>query len=125
MNYSPKLKTAMERIKAILKEYDIAASVVLHTPGFNEYLLKIDPTYSCAKFEGDQLRIKAKLQDDFGGDKIAWNKKVSDTVNMIDGLGDISGRTALQLFETMDMLKKYVEIDKKGGNHTSHTTQNN
>lgn len=81
MQYSPKLKTAMERIKAILKEYDIAGAVILHSPGFSEYLIKIDASYSCAKFEADYLRVKAKLQEDFDGDKDAWTQKITYTVN--------------------------------------------
>jgi hypothetical protein len=31
MQYSPKLKKAMEEIKAVLNKHDIAASVILHT----------------------------------------------------------------------------------------------
>lgn len=49
MQYSPKLKKAMEDIKKILHENDIAGFVVLHTPGFSEYLNRVDPSYSCAK----------------------------------------------------------------------------
>lgn len=125
MEYSPKLKTAMERIKAILKEYDIAASVILHTPGFSEYLIKVDASYSCAKFEGDFLRVKAKLQEDFNGDKAAWNKKVEDTVNMITHFADVSGQNSLNMFQLIEVLKKKIDIENKPGNHSSHTTQNN
>jgi hypothetical protein len=125
MKYSPKLKTAMERIKAICKEYDIAASIVLHTPGFSEYLLKVDTTYSCAKFEGDFLRIKAKLEEDFQGDKQAWNKKVSDTVNMFTHFTDVNGNTFLNTTKILEELAKKIDIENSKGNHSSHTTQNN
>jgi len=125
MQYSPKLKIAMEEIKAILKKHDIAASVVLHTPGHSEYLLKINPSYSCAFCEGNHIRIRAKLQQDFNGDKNAWSQKVSDTYNMIDLLGKVSGETALSLFDIMDLLNKVVEAESFDGGHTSHTTQNN
>lgn len=114
----------MERIKAILKEYDIAGSVVLHTPGFSEYFLKINPSYSCAKQEGDGLRIVAKLSD-FNGDKQARDKKLEDTVNMISHLADTNGATSLQMYNVMDELKKHLDIDSDKGNFSSHTTQNN
>lgn len=125
MNYSPKLKTAMERIKPILKEYDICATIVLHTPGFSEYLTKVDSAYSCAKFEGDFLRIKAKLQEDFDGDKDAWNEKVTDTVNMIQHFADVSANTSMSMYDLLDKLKESVEIETTRGNNSSHTTQNN
>lgn len=32
MQYSPKLKVAMDEVKDVLKKYDIAGFVVLHTP---------------------------------------------------------------------------------------------
>ncbi len=115
----------MERVKAIMKEYDIAGTVILHTPGFSEFLIKIDPSYSCARLNGDELRIRAKLQEDFGGDKEAWNKKIEDTVNMIDHLGDVGGNISLNMFKTMDLLKQNLDIESTKGNYSSHTTQNN
>lgn len=126
MQYSPKLKTAMERIKAILKEYDLGAQIIIHTPGFSEYLLKVDPSYSCAKMNDEGIRIKAKLQEDFDGDKEAWTKKVTDTYNLFQHLADVGGPMALSNIKILEMLDKHVEatrIDK--GGHSSHTTQNN
>ena len=125
MNYSPKLKTAMERINAILKEYDIAACIALHTPGFSEYLVKVDASYSCAKFEGDFLRIKANLQEDFDGDKVAQNKKVTDTVNMITHFAEVNSNTALGMNKMLLKLNETFIIETTGNGHSSHTTQNN
>jgi len=125
MKYSPTLKTAMERIKAILKEYDIAGSIVLHTPGFSEFLVKVDASYSCAKFEGDYLRVKAKLQEDFQGDKAAQKKKIEDTVNMITHLADTNAHTSLGMYELLERLKKNMDIEQSGEGFSSHTTQNN
>lgn len=125
MKFNPKLKNAMEEIKSILNEYDIAGSVILHSPGFSEYFTKINPSYSCAKFDGDGIRVKAKLNEDFNGDKKAWNKKVTDTVNMIEHIADVSGKLSLTMFSVIEMLEKYIDIESEDGNHTSHTTQNN
>jgi len=68
MQYSPKLKVAMEEIKAILAKNDIAGMVLLHTPGHGEYFIKVDPTYSCAFIENEKLRIRSKLAE-YGGDR--------------------------------------------------------
>ncbi len=115
----------MERIKAILKEYDLGASIVLHTPGFSEFLLKVDPSYSCVKTNGDEIRIKTRLQEDYNGDKKLRDKAIEDSVNMIGHFGDVNGKTALMFFELMDRIKKEIDVEETGGNMSSHTTQNN
>jgi hypothetical protein len=126
MQYHPKLKKAMEQIKAIIEENDIAGTVVLHTPGWGEFYAKLDPSYSCAKIEGEHLRVRAKLQEDFSGDKAAWEKKVSDTYNMFEHLIELGGRQLLPLMNVQEVLQQSVEvIDRNGGDISSHTTQNN
>lgn len=126
MQYSPKLKTAMERIKAIMKEYDLGGQIIIHTPGFSEYYLKLDPSYSCAKTNDEGIRVKAKLEEDFGGDKKAWSQKVSDTYNLFTHLADVGGPMALNNLKMVEILNKHVEVIKKDkGGHSSHTTQNN
>lgn len=125
MQYSPKLKKVMAKIQAILNEEDIAGSVVLHTPGHAEYFMKVDPSYSCAKIEGDMLRIKAKLQEDFQGDKKAWTKKMTDTVNMISLMADSNLHNGNSLVEMMKLLREKFEIEETDHDHSSHTTQNN
>lgn len=115
----------MEEIKHILKRYDIGASVVLHTPGHSEFLNALTPSYSCCKQNGDQLRIRAKLKEDFNGDKEAWTKKVTDTVNMIDLIATTTGNVSLSMFELQDRIKKVVDIYHNDGGFTSHTSQNN
>lgn len=106
----------MEEIKSILKKHDIAASVVLHAPGFSEYLNYIEPSYSCLKFEGDNLRIKTKGRS---------KEEVTNTVNMITHFGDTSLRVARNYFDLKEMLRKHMEIDETKGNHSGHTEQNN
>lgn len=127
MNYSPKLKTAMERIKAIMKEYDLGGQVILHTPGFSEYLNKLDPSYSCASIQdGVGIRVKAKLEEDFAGDKEAWTKKVSDTYNLFQHLTDVGGPMVMNNIDMLKLLETKVEVIKKDqGGHSSHTSQNN
>ena len=125
MQYSPKLKKAAEEIKQVLKKYDIAASVVLHTPSHCEYLLEITPTYSCAWIEnGNHLRFRARKQD-YNGNVAMRNQKIKDTVNMLRILSDQQARHAMNLMEAADKFDKIVGAEHGDEDHTSHTTQNN
>lgn len=136
MQYSPKLKNAMEDIKKILKEYDIAAVIVLHNPGFSEYLMKIDPSYSCAKFEhiplmagqsmsaGLGVRIRAKLVD-FNGDREKQKKVISNTSNMLMHLGERAGEIALAVMSVSDQMDKITDAEHEEGRRSSHDQQNN
>lgn len=116
MQYSPRLKKAMDEIKQVLGRYDIAGSVVLHTPGFSEYLNHINTSYSCAKLESGGIRVRSKGRT---------RQDLSDTVNMITHFGEVSAMVALQFLELKDELAKHMDIDETNGNHTSHTDQNN
>jgi hypothetical protein len=124
MQYSPKLKKAAEEIKQILLKYDIAANVVLHTPGNSEYLLHITPTYSCAWLENDKLRFRAK-KEDYNGNVMIRDKKISDTCNMLRLLADTAAQNALALVHVADYFDKKIGLDHEDGQETSHTTQNN
>lgn len=125
MQYHPKLKKAMAEINAILEKHDIAGLIVLQMPGFVEYRLAINPTWSVAKWNGDELRVKAKLQEDYNGDKEAWTEDVTNTLNMLQSLADCSGQHAVNLFEIADKINKKVNADHRRGGHSSNTTQNN
>jgi len=140
MQYSPKLKKAMEEIKAIVKKHDIAAVVVLHnaeatsvspdgwanTEGFCEYLLGISPSYSAAAIIPDgRFAVKGKAEH-YGGDKRKRNKAVGDTANMLQVLAEQTGRLAVQLMEMEEILSAHVEEkDRYRGDDTSHEQQNN
>lgn len=102
----------MEQIKAILKQNNIAGTVILHTPGHSEFLNHVNTGYSCVTFEGDQLRIKTKGRS---------LQEVNDSVNMITHFAEVSGRLSLNYFDMLDMLKKHMDIDNEDGSTTSHT----
>lgn len=124
MQYSPKLKTAMEEIKAILAKHDIGAMVVLHTPGHSEFLNKIDPSYSCIIQTGDHIRFRSKLAD-YDGDKQAWQNKTTDSLNLLQCITETAGHVLIPLFDLTDKLSRSLDAEKGGGNFSSHTTQNN
>ena len=125
MQYSPKLKKATEEIKMILLKYDIAASIVLHTPGHSEFLLRIDPSYSIAKLEVDHVRIKANLQRDFNGDKKKMEEKMAATSNMLRLLAETAGKNSIMLFEVSDQVDKVMGSKHTDEGFTSHDQQNN
>lgn len=114
----------MDEIKGIIKRYDVGAVVVLHHPGNSEFYMNISPTYSCARHNGDHVRIKAKLAD-FGGDKEAWKKRVSDTSNMLSILGETTGRNSLMLMDVSKQMDKIVGAEHGDKGFTSQTTQDN
>lgn len=123
MDYSLKLKTAMERIKKILEENDIAGFVVLHTPpNFSEYLNYISPSYSCANFDGSNIRFTAKASE-LGKEK-AYQQQ-ADTYNMITHFADVISMNALNYIEIKDALKKKLGGEDGDSSHTSHVQQNN
>lgn len=128
MQYSPKLKKAMEEIKAIVDKYDIGACVMLHTPGFTEYLNKLDPSYSCVLYEmveGERgIRFRARKQD-YNGDIEKRNQVIKDTVNMLDSFCFTAGNICLNFGDILKMLEEKTEIIRTDGGHTSHTEQNN
>lgn len=126
MQYSPKLKTAMEEIKAVLKKHDIAAFILLHTPGFTEYLNKLDPTYSCAFLTADgEMRVRLK-QAELPGGRDEAKKIAEDTYNMVTLLTDMLVIHAGGYMQFQDMLKKHWGGYNDGdATHTSHETQNN
>ena len=53
-NYSDKLKEAMAEINGVLIKHDIAGVVVLHEPGFSEFRVRVDPSWSVARFESQE-----------------------------------------------------------------------
>jgi hypothetical protein len=124
MQYSPKLKKAMQEIQDILSKHDIAGVVVIHTPGHTEYLNKLDPTYSCVTFTGDKLRFKSQLAD-YNGDKTAWKQKTADSVDMMHGISMTLGRLSLPLMDMSAELDSQLIIERGPSGHSSHTTQNN
>lgn len=124
MQYSPKLKKAMEEIKEILAKHDIGAMVVLHTPGHSEFLNKLNPSYSCIIQNGDHIRFRSKLAD-YDGDKAAWQKKTTDSLNLLQCITETTGYVLLPLMEFTESLEKSLDAESGGHGFSSHNTQNN
>lgn len=112
----------MAEINEILKKYDIAGVITLHTPGHSEYLLKLDPSYSCATLTSDGIRLKA-TEAMYGKKK--RDQMLDDTANMVVCLAESTGRLAMNLIDLEDLIKTKFEIIKGKDSHTAHDTQNN
>lgn len=125
MQYSPKLKRAMQEIKDILSRADIAGVVILHTPEHIETMVKLDPSYSCVKVNGDQVRVRARLLADFGGNKAAWRKTKAETANMLHALSMGAGKAAIPLMALSEKVDQMMDARHTDGGFTSDKTQNN
>lgn len=118
MQYSPKLKEAMEEVKAILKKHDIAAFVVLHDPrGYTEFLNHITPSYSCVKHHPMGFRIRARLEEDFNGDKAKMEYHLNATSNMLNSISTVASTNILNIMDVSKILD-----EKIGAIHTDHGT---
>lgn len=122
MQYSPKLKKAMEDIKTILKENDIAGVVCLHTPGFSEYVNHLETSYSCAKVETDGVRLKLN-SNELGIEKAS--QIASDTYNMITHLNEHLKSHSFMYNNAYLLLKDKFNGKEGRGYHSSHNHQNN
>ena len=124
MDYSPKLKSAMEQIKEILKENDIAAFVVLHDKtSQSEYLNHISPSWSCAKFDfNNNIKFVTKSSE-IGKEKAHQMK--ADTYNMFTHFADVVGMNALNFIKTKEYLQKLLGGEDGDSSHSSHQEQNN
>jgi len=127
MQYSPKLKKAMDEIKAVLKKHDIGAIVCLHTPGYIEYLNEVQPSYSAIslKTDGSGYAIKGHSKHYFGNKEMR-DQKLADTKNMVDHFTTFSG-SEFMMFDKINqgMEDTWGKWDSEGGDHTSHNQQNN
>lgn len=114
----------MEEMKAIFTKYDIGGVCILHTPGHGEFLNVLEPSYSCVKVTGDHVRFKSKLVD-YGGDKAAWLKKTTDSLNMLQTITEVGGHVILPLIDLTKRLENDLNASGGPGDISSHTTQNN
>lgn len=122
MQYSPKLKKAMEEIKDILNKNDIAGFVVIHTPGFSEYLNHFETSYSCAKLIGGEVRLKLNSKE-IGVDKAKVIAR--DSLNMMTHIAKATGENALFYFDAEKILQDKFGGEDLPGNESSHIQQNN
>lgn len=103
---------AIEEIKAVLARHDLAGMIVVQDAGESAFLLKIDPSWSCAKWEqtpeGVGIRIKAKRSD--YPSKEEQDKAVGATAGMILSFINQCDRNSEELGRLVEMLSRYIDI---------------
>lgn len=123
MQYDPKLKKAMQEMQEILKKYNIAGTICLHSPGFREYITHINPSWSCLwwDMDGKAIRMKA-TKDQFYGDAQLRNTIINNSMNMIQHFTEYAGSLFLMMDNLTQTLKDAgFEIIPGEGSGSSHT----
>lgn len=114
MTETEKLKNIMSQIQKILVDNDVAGVVVLHTPGFSEYMLHITPSYSCIKIESmNGIRFRCTA-DQFGGDTKKRDEMIANTSNMLHHLSAVCDEKCVVPLSALS--KKIDEVT--GSEHT-------
>lgn len=105
------LKKPLAEIKAILDKHDLAGIVVVANRTHTDYVLNITPTWTCARWEGEILRIRA-LRKDFSS-KEEQRKVVAATAGMLMGMIDTHQRIKDSLTSVVMAIGKTVSIEHK------------
>ncbi len=112
MSYDIELKKAMESIKAILKKYDIASSIVLVSHNNSEFLYEL-PTWSAMQWndDGKSMKIKSKKNDFKTSDQQRIN--LEQSVHIIAQNRDIAAQSFEMFQKVYETLEKHIEIKHK------------
>jgi len=110
--YDPDLKEAMEKIKAILDEYQIGGSITLASRSHSEFLYHF-PEWSVAQFnkskDGIDFRSKA---EDFES-KEQQDQDTEASVHLLCAIRDISAQTFGNFDNVLQDLGKHMDISHK------------
>lgn len=107
--FDPKLKAAMEEIKATLSKFDIGGYVLLSSPTHNEYLFSLAPSWSCVRMEEKDGRAFIRLRT-HEIPKQQKNKVLKDSVSLICGLRDSLHDGHIAMRNMTDLLAEHVEF---------------
>lgn len=119
LNGNEKLLAARAEIEAVCKKHDIAAHVVLHTPGFFENFGYYTPSYSVLVPGYDNsgfmttLRVRSHTTD-YGGDAAKQRKDLTDTANFLSGAGVMLAQDAISLLEVSKAVDGLINATHTG-----------
>lgn len=99
------LKFALNEIKEILDKYDLAALISVHGLAGTAGLLKINPSYSCAKFTENNSHIRINNMN--VGAQEEKKESLEDTLEMLRGLSSNAGMKAIAFSEA---LQEYEDL---------------
>lgn len=106
-----RLRELAGKIRALLKEYDVAGIVNIQGKDQAEFVNEITPSWSCLSWESGPagevaIRFKAKLKT---GDN-AEKERGRLTAGMVNGLLNIHAQQFVQLDQVFQIIKKHVDI---------------
>ena len=112
MNHDEKLKEAMESIKKILRDYEIAGSVVLVSKTHSEFLYEF-PVWSAIQWNEDRdgLRLTSRKRD-FKTEE-EWRENLQQSVHIIAQNRDLAGQSFIVFNDTFERLEEQMEIMHK------------
>lgn len=112
MSRDDKLKEALEDIRKILREYDIAGTIALVSKTHAEYLYHF-PVWSEIQWNetGDSLRVKS-AKENFPTKKLQ-EQRLTESIHIVMRNRDIAAQS-FEMFETVyKVLKKHFTIKHK------------
>jgi hypothetical protein len=110
--FDPKLRAAMEDIKAAMAKYDIGGFVVLQSERHMEHLIEFSPSWSCLtteKVDGKAVAVRFKCALKTGDDK--ERERGDFTAGMILGSLDCLEILKKQFTQLAGMLAKHLHIE--------------
>lgn len=110
--YDPKLREAMEDIKAVLRKHDIMGCAVLASPTHSEFLCEPGATWSVAKIENINgepgIRFRSKRED--WPSKEAQDAATAATVHGLESVRWLSLKLSDQMGQLVDMLRPKMTV---------------
>lgn len=110
-----RLRELAEKIRVLIKEYDVAGIVNLQGKDQAEYAMEIEPSWSCMRFVEENgkivgFRFNARMKTGTADEK--ENARV--TVGMVLGFKDVLDYQTNMIGTIMRMLGKHMSIDHVG-----------
>lgn len=107
-----RLRELAGKIRALLKEYDVAGIVNIQGKDQAEFVNEITPSWSCLSWERDTadrlgMRFRCKLKTGDAAEK----ERGRLTAGMVMGFHMIAAQQYLQFEQVREMISEHMEID--------------
>jgi hypothetical protein len=109
--YDPRLREAMDEIKAVCKKYDIGAQVILASESHVEFLAELTPTWSVCSWEQGGRGIRFKSTNIV--DKEEKKRRVEASCHMILATRDMLVNHYNMYAQLAEVLAKHLDIEHK------------
>lgn len=102
---------ALDEISAILKKHDMAGMVMVANKSHVDWRMHVNTTWSCASFDGVELRVRSKLVD--YPSREAQKECLESTVGTFVAFHDILERLKENVSTVLVTLSKHIEFNGK------------